>query len=288
MPSDSMTNSIPFPSAAAAWRAAWSLSVREVVRFLRQRHRVIGALGQPLVFWLLFGAGMNRTFQVPGQNFRQYFVPGTLVLILLFTAIFATISLIEDRKEGFLQSVLVAPLPRWSLVAGKVGGGAVLALGQGLVFLGLTWLTGLRLGLDRTLALVLLMSLIAVALTCVGFVIAWRLDSTQGFHAIMNLLLVPAWLLSGAFFPVPPATGDVNWGEWMLHAAMRVNPLTYAVSGVRQLMSPAWPAGSAPVPADLMWSPALSTCWIVTVAFAVIMFLLAVQASRRSTTGDLL
>ncbi len=277
-----------FPVPSAPWRAAWSLGVREVVRFLRQRHRVIGALGQPLVFWLLFGAGMNRTFQLPGQNFRQYFVPGTLVLILLFTAIFATISLIEDRKEGFLQSVLVAPLPRWSLVAGKVGGGSVLALGQGLVFLGLTWLTGVRLGLASTVALLLMMALVAVALTCVGFLIAWRLDSTQGFHAIMNLLLVPAWLLSGAFFPVPPAAGDANWGEWGLHAVMRLNPLTYAVAGIRHLMSGAWQSGSSPAPTELMWTPTRSTCWTITIGFTVLMFWLAARTSRRATTGDLL
>ena len=86
------------------WRAAAMLSWREMIRFLRQRNRVIGAVGQPILFWLLFGTGMNRTFDVPGQNFSEYFVPGTLVLILLFTAIFATISIIEDRKEGFLQS----------------------------------------------------------------------------------------------------------------------------------------------------------------------------------------
>jgi ABC-2 type transport system permease protein len=270
------------------FRAAWSLGRREVIRFVRQRNRVIGAIGQPVVFWLLFGAGMNRTFHLPGQDFRQYFAPGTLVLILLFTSIFATISLIEDRQEGFLQSVLVAPLPRWSLVAGKVGGGAFLAVAQGLLFLGLSCFVGVRLGFAVTAALFLLIVLSAIALTCVGFVIAWRLDSTQGFHAIMNLLLVPTWLLSGAFFPIPPLAADARWGEVLLHGLMRVNPLTYAVSGVRQLMYRPWFAASHQSGTEPLWLPGLPACWFVTIGFAVLMFLVAARVARRPTTGDLL
>ena len=196
----------------APWRAAMMMGWRELIRFLRQRNRVIGAVGQPILFWLLFGVGMNRSFQFPGQNFSEYFVPGTLVLILLFTAIFATISIIEDRKEGFLQAVLVAPVPRWSLVVGKVFGGATLAVGQGLLFLLLSLTLGIRFGFTEALAIVGLMCLIAIGLNCLGFVLAWRLDSTQGFHAIMNLLLMPMWLLSGAFFPIPPLGSDGSWG----------------------------------------------------------------------------
>ncbi|MFM7845419.1 MAG: ABC transporter permease, partial [Planctomycetota bacterium] len=105
------------------------LAWRELARFLRQRHRVIGAVGQPLLFWILFGAGLQRSFRLTtdgegGPNFMEYYFPGTLMLTLLFTAIFATISLIEDRREGFLQAVLVAPVPRWAMVVGKVLGGS--------------------------------------------------------------------------------------------------------------------------------------------------------------------
>src|SRR2546427_12623566 len=117
---------------------ALSLCRRELVRFIRQRHRIVGALATPLVFWMLIGAGMNRSFQtdVPGGgNYLQYFFPGTILMILLFTAIFSTISVIEDRREGFLQSVLVAPVGRSAIVLGKVLGGTFLAFGQGLIFL---------------------------------------------------------------------------------------------------------------------------------------------------------
>ena len=113
------------------WRAAAALCWRECVRFVRQRNRVIGAIGQPILFWILFGAGMNSAFQISGQSFREYFFPGTMMLILLFTAIFSTISIIEDRREGFLQGVLVSPAPRWSMVLGKIMGGSLIATLQG-------------------------------------------------------------------------------------------------------------------------------------------------------------
>src|SRR5438046_3417073 len=134
---------------------AFSLCHRELVRFLRQRHRIVGALATPIVFWLVIGAGMNRSFKsdVPGgENFLRYFFPGTVLMILLFTAIFSTISVIEDRREGFLQAVLVAPVPRMAIVLGKVLGGTVLAFGQGLVFLALGPLAGLRLSAGGLLA----------------------------------------------------------------------------------------------------------------------------------------
>jgi ABC-2 type transport system permease protein len=159
---------------------------------------------------------------------------------------------------------------------------------QGLLFLALSSFVGVQFGLVATTGLFLLLVVSAIALTCVGFVIAWRLDSTQGFHAIMNLLLVPLWLLSGAFFPVPPFAQDATWGELILHGVMRINPLTYAVSGVRQLMfgppfATVQESGTEP-----LWLPSLPACWLVTIGFAVLMFLIAARIARRPTTGDLL
>ncbi|HIM30290.1 MAG TPA: multidrug ABC transporter permease, partial [Planctomycetes bacterium] len=194
----------PTPSP---WPATRMLCWREIIRFLRQRNRLIGALAQPIIFWLLFGTGLQKSFRLADQqgtpSFLEYYFPGTLMLILLFTAIFATISIIEDRKEGFLQGVLIAPVPRWSMVLGKVLGGALIATAQGVVFLLLGWLVGASSNVTALLVTVPLLFLTAVAMTSLGFVIAWRMDSTQGFHAIMNLALMPMWLLSGAFFPIP-------------------------------------------------------------------------------------
>ncbi|HWB11021.1 MAG TPA: ABC transporter permease [Pirellulales bacterium] len=267
------------------WLAAGTLCSRELVRFVRQRNRVFGAIGQPIIFWLLFGFGLGRSFRLPaadGQsmNYLEYFFPGTLVLILLFTAIFATISIIEDRREGFLQSVLVAPLPRWSLVLGKVLGGTLIALAQGLVFLLLGLTVGLKFSVVSLTAIGLFSFLIAFALTALGFVIAWRLDSTQGFHAIMSVFLMPMWLLSGAFFPAD--RGGSAGAAW-LAILMRANPLTYGVAGLRRLIY--WDLPGAALPADL---PAMSTCWLVTLGFAALTFALSWRVVGKRTTGDLL
>src|SRR3954449_809830 len=128
------------PTTIPPWPVVGTLCQRELVRFFRQKNRVFGALGQPIIFWLLFGAGLGgATVDAKSLDYAHFF-PGTIVMILLFTAIFATISIIEDRREGFLQGVLVAPVPRWSIVMGKVLGGAAIAMLQGLVFLLLGWM----------------------------------------------------------------------------------------------------------------------------------------------------
>jgi len=247
-----------------------TLAQRELVRFFRQRNRVVGAFLQPIMFWGLFSMGFRGSGLGP-----EFFFPGTLAMILLFTAIFATISIIEDRREGFLQSVLVAPAPRWAMVLGKIVGGSVIALLQALLFLALGWFTLALTSspVDLLLAIVL-MAVVAVALTSLGFFIAWRMESTQGFHAIMSVFLFPMWLLSGSLFPDEAG----SWLTWF----SRFNPLTYGVAGLRhhlQFQSPV-------VAAEAM--PALSICWLVSIAFAAIMFVLAWRIAATRTTGDLL
>ena len=203
---------------------------REIIRFYRQRSRLLSAIAQPLVFWLLIGSGLSASFQPSGASeatgYIEYFYPGIVVLVLLFTAIFATISVVNDRREGFLQGVLVAPVPRWRIVLGQALGGTTLALLQGVLLLMLAPLTGVRLGIASLFSALGVMLLLAFGLTNLGLLIAWRMDSTQGFHAIMNLLLIPIWLLSGAFFP---STGVPSWLAW----AMKLNPLTYGLAAFR-------------------------------------------------------
>jgi len=269
------------PSSAASGSAALSLCYREIVRFLRQRNRIVGAVGQPVLFWLLFGAGLGPSFQLVGAtgevSYREYFFPGTLALILLFTAIFSTISIIDDRREGFLQSVLVAPVSRSSMVLGKVLGGTLLAVGQGLLFLVLGYALGLNFTLWGTIAAALFSCVVAFALTSLGFVIAWRMDSTQGFHAIMSVFLLPMWLLSGAFFPA-----DRGWLSWVMWA----NPLTYGVAGLRRLL---YLGDAAPAAPDWMQAlPSLSVALVVTVLFATVTFAAACWIAGQRTTGDLL
>lgn len=267
------------PSAPRPWLAVRTLCAREIVRFFRQRNRVVGAIGQPVLFWVLFGAGLGPSFRLPGSgstgvSYAEYFFPGTLVLILLFTAIFATISIIEDRREGFLQSVLVAPIPRWSMVLGKLLGGTTIAVAQAVLCL-LLWLTlGLRFSPLALVSIVAWLFVVALALTGLGFVLAWRMDSTQGFHAVMSVFLMPMWLLSGAFFPA-----SEGWLGWIV----RLNPLTYAVAGLRRLLY--WNVSGAALPPGL---PSLSMCVAVTLAFAAVTFLLSWKVAAQRTTGDLL
>jgi len=187
---------------------------RELVRFWRQRSRVMSVVASPLIFWLLMGYGS-------GDLARYY--SGTLVLTVMFSAIFSTISIIEDRREGFLLSMLVSPAPRTSLVLGKILGSATLAWIQGLIFLAFAPLAGVRVHLLELIPIAAAIFLISFTLTGLGFVIAWKMSSTAGFHAIMNLLLVPMWMVSGSLFPMSTAHGWVK-------AIMWANPLTYSIS----------------------------------------------------------
>ncbi len=204
---------------------------REIIRFYRQRSRLFSAIAQPLIFWILIGSGLSASFQPSGtsekQGYIEYFYPGIVVLVLLFTAIFATISVVNERREGFLQSVLVAPVPRWGIVLGQALGGTTLALLQGVLLLFLAPLIGIRFGFMSLIFTLGVMTLLAFGLTNLGLIIAWRMDSTQGFHAIMNLILIPIWLLSGAFFP---SAGAPSWLAWV----MKLNPLTYGVTAFRR------------------------------------------------------
>ncbi len=238
-----------------------TLAQRELVRFFRQRNRVIGGFVQPLLFWLLFSEGLRES-----DLGYAHFFPGTIAMILLFTAIFATISVIEDRNEGFLQGVLVAPISRLAMVLGKVLGGASIAMLQALIFLTLGWLTveAVAPTLVGLLISLVIMGLLSVALTGLGFIIAWRMDSTQGFHAIMSVFLLPMWLLSGAFFR-QGADGVLGW-------IVAINPLTYGVAALRWRLTP----GDT---ADL---PSEPVCWLVTLIFAALMLLISWRvASRR-------
>lgn len=243
------------------WPAVQAIAWREWVRFFRQRSRVVGALATPVLFWVLLGFGADRVFTAPGSSgdmgigYREYFFPGALVMILLFTAIFSTITVIDDRNEGFLQGVLVSPASRSAIVLGKVIGGGGIALVQGVLFLLLYPLVAGWPGIAAMLLSVAAMAGLAVALTGLGLVMAWRMDSTAGYHALMNILLMPMWFLSGAVFPA--ATAPI----WM-KAVMAVNPLTYGhqlLTGL--LLSDKAPDGLVPT-----WAAAL-----IVVGFAAVM-----------------
>jgi ABC-2 type transport system permease protein len=258
------------PASAGLLLPAFTLWWREIVRFYRQKSRVVGVLASPLVFWVVLGSGFGNSFRAAGgqgqQHYMDYFYPGTLILIVLFTSIFAMMSLIEDRKEGFLLSVMVAPVPRSAIVLGKVLGGTTLSAIQGMIFLVFAPFAGVHLDPVQVLLVALVVFLVSFALTALGFAIAWPMDSTSAFHGIINLFLIPLWLLSGALFPL---SGASVW----IRALMYMNPLTYGVEAVRDLLYPGIET-QFPLPS------AIATLLL----FSLVMFGLAFYMANRRTT----
>jgi ABC-2 type transport system permease protein len=247
---------------------AVSLWWREIVRFYRMPARVVGVIASPVMFWLVLGSGFGKSLGNNEQSYLEYFFPGALIMIVLFTSIFAMMSVIADRRAGFLLSVLVAPVSRSSIVLGKVLGGTTLGTLQGVLFLLMAPLIGIRLDLAQFGLAVLTIWLVAFALTALGFAVAWRMDSAQGFHAVVNMFLIPLWLLSGAVFPISGASG------W-LRGIMLANPLSYGMDSLRLALFPRSGAGSG----FDFWA-ALA----VLAAFAALTFGAALwMASRRRT-----
>ena len=257
------------PASVGVLLPAFTLWWREIVRFYRQTTRVVGVLASPLVFWLVIGSGFGTSFRSGGgpgqQHYLDYFYPGALIMIVLFTSIFAMMSVIEDRKEGFLLSVLVAPVPRSAIVLGKVLGGTTLSAIQGMIFLIFAPFAGVHLNLLHLLLVSAVVFLVSFSLTALGFAIAWPMDSTQAFHGVVNLFLIPLWLLSGALFPLAGASG------W-IRALMYMNPLTYGVEALRGLLYPGAPG-----------SFALSSSMATLILFSLVMFGLAFLMANRTS-----
>lgn len=267
------------PTAPPAWWAVElgtiaALVGRDLRRFFRQRSRILGSLAQPLILWGALGAGFGKSFQPPGLSvdYLTYFYPGVIVLTLLFSAIFATMSLIEDRHHGFLQAVLAAPSSRAALAVGKIAGGALVALFQVAVLLALAPLAGFSfstLGPGSWALVAGVLVLAAFAFTALGFVVAWWIDSTQGYHAIMSVVLIPLWMLSGAMYP--PGGGSA-----LMQSLMRFDPVTYVVAGLRRgLSGAALPEALVPAAATTVTSLA------VTAGLALVTGLAAVFVCRR-------
>lgn len=252
---------------SAVIRALWQ---RDMTRFLRQPSRIVGALGQPLIFWLVIGSGLAATFRIPGTpvDYMEFFYPGVVMMVLVFASIFAAISVIDDRHQGFLQAVLTSPASRGALVTGKCLGSMSVALAQVALFLALAPLAGFSLGYIQWLALLVLLGAASFALTAVGFAVAWWLDNTQAYHAIQMILLVPLWVLSGAMFPP-------DRSHALFYAVMHANPIAYGVTGARHALY----GGRAPEALGLPIS--LSTAVAVTLAFAAGAWALAVFVCKR-------
>jgi len=242
----------------ALWR-------RDLLRLRHDTGRWVGLVLQPLLLWVVLGTGMGQAF---GPDYHRYFFPGLVAMIALFTAIFATMAVIEDRQRGFLQQVLVAPGSKAAMIVGKVLGVLSIALLQLVLVLPALPLAGFDLGAVAWGSLVLVFALGTITIMACSFALAWVVSSTHAYHALMGVLLVPLWLVSGAVFPVPAS----SW----LAAVAAANPMTYMVDGLRHALGGASAAHTVAAP---------GTATLVLLALALGALTLASLVARRPVGG---
>jgi ABC-2 type transport system permease protein len=215
---------------SGALTAIYTIWLRELNVFRREKARVAGMLGQPLFYLLIMGQGIGSSMSLNnapgGIDYVRFMYPGVIGMSLLFTSIFSALSIIWDREFGFLKEVLVAPVPRWAVAVGKIAGGSTVAMIQSLILIALAPLMGIQLSFAMLGWLMLLALLISVGICGLGVAIAARMESMQGFQMLLNFLIMPMYFLSGAMFPLNMAPG------WM-RALMVVDPLTYGTDALR-------------------------------------------------------
>jgi ABC-2 type transport system permease protein len=213
-------------SELRAIRVVWK---RELIRFSRDRLRILTSLAQPFLFLFVLGTGLSKLASggTHGVNLRTFVYPGVLCLAVMFTAMFSAASLVWDREFGFLREMMVAPVRRSSLVLGKCLGGATVAAFQGVIVLCLAGLVGVPYAPTLVLAVFGLQLLLAFAITAFGVMVAARIKQMQSFMALMQMAIMPMYFLSGALFPV------VGLPLW-LAILNRLDPLTYAVDPMRR------------------------------------------------------
>jgi ABC-2 type transport system permease protein len=212
-------------------RAVWILWLRQIKRYSRARSRMIGSLGQPILFLFAVGFGFGPIFaRAGGGDYLAFVTPGIIAMGIIFNAVFGGIEIIWDRQFGFLKETLVAPVPRLAIVLGRTLGGATTALLQGTIVLVICVLAGFRIHHPLLLPLALVfMFLIALLFSAIGTAIGSVLRDMQGFQLIMNFLVMPLYFFSNALFPVAGLPAP-------LRIAVRLNPLSYGVAGMRDAL----------------------------------------------------
>jgi ABC-2 type transport system permease protein len=222
---------VPTRSARGELRAIKVVWKRELIRFSRDRMRILTSLMQPFLFLFVLGTGLSRLASAGthGVNLRTFVFPGVLCMAVMFTAMFSAASLVWDREFGFLREMMVAPVRRSSLVLGKCFGGATVAGFQGVIVLCLAGLVGVPYAPGLIVEVFALQMLLAFAITAFGVMVAARITQMQSFMALMQMAILPMYFLSGALFPV---SGLPQW----LAILNRLDPLTYAVDPMRRIV----------------------------------------------------
>ncbi|HEY6905312.1 MAG TPA: ABC transporter permease [Candidatus Acidoferrales bacterium] len=209
-------------------KAIYILCMRQLKRYARSPARIIGSLGQPILFLVALGFGFGSMFaKAGGGSYLNFLAPGIVAMAILFNAVFSGIEIIWDRQFGFLKETLVAPVSRLEIVFGRTLGGAIVAMAQGAVVLGICMIAGFRIHSALLVpAGIVFMFLIALFFTSMGTVFGSVLQDMQGFPLIMNFLVMPLFFFSSALFPVQSLPK-------FMQAALKLNPLTYGVDGLR-------------------------------------------------------
>ena len=219
----------------ASLRAVYIIWYRDILRYWRDRWRLVASLAQPLLFLVVFGSGLSSSLGGGlfgggrGLSYTQFMFPGIIGMSILFTAIFGAMSIVWDREFGFLKEVLVAPIDRWAVAIGKALGSTTQAMIQGLIILVLAPFVGVKLSFLTVLEIVPLAAVLAFGLSSLGVAIASMMRSLQGFQVVMNFLMMPMFFLSGALFPL------TNLPGWMT-VLTRLNPASYGIDPLRRVV----------------------------------------------------
>jgi ABC-2 type transport system permease protein len=208
------------------------LWLRQIKRYFRSRARMIGSLGQPVLFLVALGFGFGPIFQkAGGGDYLQFLAPGIIAMGILFTAMFMGIEIIWDKQFGFLKETLVAPVPRMSIMLGRTLGGATIALAQGVAVFLIAWAIGFRPSFALLGVALVFMILIAMLFTGIGTAIASVMDDMQAFPLITNFLVMPLFFLSGSLFPLSGLPSAITM-------IARIDPLSYGIDGLRGALVP--------------------------------------------------
>lgn len=215
---------------AIVFRTIWVIAYRELLRFVQDRPRMFSSFSMPIIFLIIFGAGFGRLIgqMMPGVDYIQFMYPGILAMTVLMTSVMSGVSIVWDREFGFLKEVLVSPLSRSGVLAGKAVGAATIAIIQGAIMLVLAPIVNVPINLGTVLALLPLLLILSLALSGLGLLIGARMRSQQGFQIVMQLVIFPMMFLSGIFFPV---SGVATW----LEVLSKLNPVTYGIDAIRQV-----------------------------------------------------
>ena len=284
-PAHAVALPLPADTRMATLRAIYIIWYRDILRFWRDRWRLVASLAQPLLFLIVFGSGLSSslggasTFGTKGGlSYIQFMYPGIIGMAILFTAIFGAMSIVWDREFGFLKEVLVAPIDRSAVAIGKALGSTTQAMIQGLILLVLAPLIGVTLTVPTVLAMIPLAAVLAFGLSAFGVALASTMKSMQGFQVVMNFLMMPMFFLSGALFPLNNLPG------WMT-VLTRLDPASYGIDPLRRVVLS---ASGLPGPVidrlGLTINGSVLPIWLeagIVLAFGVVMLGIAVVSFQR-------